>query len=241
METTTDIRPAETRPVPRSTAQENHFAGVGGVDISYRVWRPDEAPHAVLVIAPGFNSHSGQYEWVGQQFASRKVAVYAIDHRGRGRSDGKRFFVKDVLEYVEDLSSLIDIARARNPGRRVFLLGHSAGGVISCIYALEHPVDIDGLICESFAFKLPVPDFALSLVKGLSHIAPGARVLELDNKLFSRDPAVVESMNADPLINSSADKTLKLYDGHVHDLLNDVDKELVLGDIESWIAARTLS
>ena len=36
----------------------------------------------------------------------------------------------------------------------------------------------------------------------------------------------------------SQDKTLKLYEGHFHDLLNDVDKELVIADIESWIAAR---
>jgi alpha-beta hydrolase superfamily lysophospholipase len=36
----------------------------------------------------------------------------------------------------------------------------------------------------------------------------------------------------------SVDKTLKLYDGHVHDLLNDVDKERVMRDITAWVAAR---
>ena len=36
----------------------------------------------------------------------------------------------------------------------------------------------------------------------------------------------------------SRDKTLKLYPGHAHDLLNDVDKDLVLGDITRWIEAR---
>ena len=35
----------------------------------------------------------------------------------------------------------------------------------------------------------------------------------------------------------SKDKTLKLYDGHVHDLLNDIDKDVVMADIKSWIAA----
>jgi len=33
----------------------------------------------------------------------------------------------------------------------------------------------------------------------------------------------------------SQDKTLKLYDGHFHDLLNDVDKEIVMSEIKSWI------
>jgi alpha-beta hydrolase superfamily lysophospholipase len=36
----------------------------------------------------------------------------------------------------------------------------------------------------------------------------------------------------------SADKTLKLYSGHYHDLLNDIDKEIVMADINDWIDAR---
>ena len=36
----------------------------------------------------------------------------------------------------------------------------------------------------------------------------------------------------------STDKTLKLYEGHFHDLLNDVDKEVVMADINGWIGAR---
>ena len=38
----------------------------------------------------------------------------------------------------------------------------------------------------------------------------------------------------------STDKTLKLYDGHFHDLLNDVGKETVMADITAWIEARLL-
>jgi acylglycerol lipase len=34
------------------------------------------------------------------------------------------------------------------------------------------------------------------------------------------------------------DKTLKLYDGYFHDLLNDVGKEAVMADITDWIGAR---
>ena len=36
----------------------------------------------------------------------------------------------------------------------------------------------------------------------------------------------------------STDKTLKLYEGHAHDLLNDYGKEGVLADIRTWIEAR---
>ena len=36
----------------------------------------------------------------------------------------------------------------------------------------------------------------------------------------------------------SKDKTLKRYEGHVHDLLNDLGKEAVMTDIKVWIEAR---
>src|SRR5205085_4911693 len=63
-----------------------------------------------------------------------------------------------------------------------------------------HGAELAGLICESFAFKVPAPDIALSILKGLSHVAPHAHVLKLKNADFSRDPEVVAAMNADPLI-----------------------------------------
>src|SRR5213078_834604 len=52
----------------------------------------------------------------------------------------------------------------------------------------------------SFAHEVPAPDFALAALKGLSHVAPHAHVLKLHNKDFSRDPKVVQRMDADPLI-----------------------------------------
>ena len=36
----------------------------------------------------------------------------------------------------------------------------------------------------------------------------------------------------------SKDKTLKLYDGHFHDLLNDVGKQAVMDDVKGWLGAR---
>jgi alpha-beta hydrolase superfamily lysophospholipase len=183
------------------------------------------------------------------------------------------------------------VVKSRDAGLPIFLLGHSAGGVVSCLYTLEHQRELAGLICESFAFQVPAPDFALAVLKGLSHVAPHAHVLRLKNEDFSRDPKVVEAMNSDPLIAhevqptltvaemvraderlkkefpqitlpvlilhgtldkatkpsgsqlffdtaGSTDKTLKLYDGHFHDLLNDLGKEQVMADVSDWIRAR---
>lgn len=276
--------------VPNNPREEK-IKGADGLDIFVRSWRPEREARGIVAIVPGFNSHSGQYLWVGEQFAAKGLAVYAVDLRGRGRSDGERFYVEKIEDYLDNVSSLVSKAKSENPGLPVFLLGHSAGGVVSCVYTLDHQSEIDGLICEGFAYELPVPDLVLSFLKGLSHITPHTHVYSLKNKDFSRDPSVVESMDADPLIMGesqpvqtaavminadnrlreefpliklpllilhgmedkatkpsgsqhfyeqagSLDKTLKLYEGHFHDLLNDTDKELVMADIQDWIDAR---
>jgi alpha-beta hydrolase superfamily lysophospholipase len=262
-----------------------------GVDIFVRSWHPGTPPRAIFAICHGVNSHGGQYFWVAEQMVARGFAVYALDLRGRGRSGGKRFHVESVEDYVSDLAAMIDLAKKREGALPVYLLGHSAGGVVSCIYALEFQSKLAGFICESFAFQVPTPDFALALVKGLSYVAPDANVLRLKNEHFSRDPAVVARLNDDPLIAGeiqpaqtvaalvraderlkrefpsitlplfilhgtadqatnpsgsqffeqaagSRDKSLKLYEGHYHDLLSDIGKERVIADIQQWIEER---
>jgi len=276
---------------PTVNVSEASFQGVGGLNIFTRTWRPEGDPRGVVVIVHGFNSHSGQYHWVADQLTATGFAVYALDHRGRGRSDGERFYVEKMEDYVDDVATLVNHAKSENPGLPVFVLGHSAGGVISCTYTLDHQSEIDGLICESFAYELPVPDLALSFLKGLSYITPHTHVFSLKNEDFSRDPEVVAALNNDPLIKGesqpaqtakvminadnrlreefpliklpvlilhgtedkatkpsgsrhfyeqagSTDKTLKLYEGHYHDLLADVGREIVIADIQAWILAR---
>ena len=271
-----------------STVDEGRFEGLGGFNIVFRSWRPQGAPRGIVVVVPGFKSHSGYYGWAAEQFVAAGLAVYAIDLRGRGKSDGERFFIENFDDYVSDVATLVTLAKSREPGVPAFLLGHSAGGVISCLYTLEHQNEIAGLICESFAHQLPAPDFALAVLKGLSHVAPHVHVLKLKNEWFSRDPKVVAAMDADPLLAGetqptltmaamvraderlkkdfplitlpvmilhgtkdeaakpsgsqffydtagSSDKTLKLYEGGFHDLLNDTDKEVVMADITGWI------
>jgi len=271
-------------------ASEERVEGTDGLRIFVRSWRPDGKIQGVIALVPGFNSHSGYYKWAGEELAKGGLAVYALDLRGRGLSDGERFYVEKFADYVNDVHTVVKLAKARETGLPMFLLGHSAGGVVACIYTLDHKGELAGLICESFAHDIPAPDFALAVFKGLSHLAPHAHILHLKNEIFSRDPSVVGAMNNDPLIAhetqptktlaemvraderlkkefplitlpvlilhgtedqatkpsgskrffemaGSKDKTLKLYEGHFHDLLNDIDKEMVMADIQNWIAA----
>ena len=176
--------------VQSATMGEERVDGKRGLKIFIRSWRPAGPARGVVAIVHGVNSHSGYYMWVAEQFVAGGLAVYALDLHGRGQSDGERFYLEAIGDYVGDVETLVGLAKSREPGLPVFLLGHSAGGVISCVYTLEHQAELAGLICESFAFQVPAPDFALAVVKGLSHLAPHAHVLRLKNEEFSRDPQV---------------------------------------------------
>ena len=270
---------------------ESSFKNADGLNIFTRSCMPKGTPRAVIVLVHGFNAHSGYMIWAAEQFAARGLAAYALDLRGRGRSDGERFFINSFSEYTGDVDQLVAIAKAAHPGLPVYVLGHSAGGVVASTYVFEHQDTLAGLVCESFALDVGVPDAAALLIKGISHLAPHLHIFTLKNEIFSRDPAVVAAMNADPLIANesqpaetsaelikaaerlksnmpkyrvpiliihgtadkatryqgseyfyehagSTDKTLKLYEGHYHDLLNDVGREEVLGDVVQWMEAR---
>jgi len=179
---------------------EETLEGLHRIRIFFRGWRPAGKTRAVVVICHGVNSHGGQYFWAAEQLVAGGFAVYAIDLRGRGKSGGERFYIDDIADYVGDVATLVKLAKSREPGLPVFLLGHSAGGVVSCTYALDHQAELAGLICESFAFKVPAPDAALAVIKGLSYIAPHLPVLKLRNEDFSRDAQAVQALNRDPLI-----------------------------------------
>ena len=179
---------------------EEWLDGKGGLRIFTRFWEPRGEPRASLVICHGVNSHGGQYIRAAEEFIESGFAVTALDLRGRGRSEGERFYVEHIDDYVSDLSQAIEAARARHPELPLYLLGHSAGGVTSCSYALDYQDRIDGLICESFAFKVYAPDLALKLLEGASHVVPHVHVLKLPLADFTRDPQWLAELKADPLI-----------------------------------------
>ena len=188
--------------------REDSFEAVDGLNIFFRRWSPPGKTRAALVIVHGFNSHSGQYLWAAEQFAASGFAVYALDQRGRGKSEGRRFYIENIEDYVDDVTSFVKLAKVGEPTLPVFVLGHSAGGVISCVYALGRQSEIAGLICESFALEVPAPAAVLATVKVLARIVPRLPVLKLPKIGFSRDQEVVDSMIRDPLIATEVEPAI---------------------------------
>jgi alpha-beta hydrolase superfamily lysophospholipase len=185
-----------------TTRSERTFNGVGGVRIVYDVWAPDIAPRGVVVLSHGFGEHARRYDHVAQRFGRDGLVTYALDHRGHGRSGGKRVLVKDISEYTGDFDTLVGIATKEHPGLTRIVLGHSMGGGIVFAYGVERPDAYDLMVLSgpAVAAQAAVSPLLVLAAKTLGAVAPGLPVQQLDASAVSRDPAVVDAYNSDPLV-----------------------------------------
>jgi acylglycerol lipase len=168
-------------------------------------WIPSVAPRAVLVVVHGLKDHSQRYGELASHANSLGVAVYGFDLRGHGRSAGDRAWVRRFDEYLADLDSVRAEVGTRHPRLPLYLLGHSMGGAIVTRYVLESSPPVAGVILSAPALRRParVSGIAAGFTKFLGGAAPHAAIFRLNNSDFSRDPAVVRAMDADPLISQA--------------------------------------
>jgi len=185
-----------------TTRTERNFDGVGGVPIVYDVWTPDVPPRAVVILAHGFGEHARRYDHVTQRLGQAGLITYALDHRGHGRSGGKRVMVRDVSEFTGDFDTLVGVATRENPGLTRIVLGHSMGGAIVFAYAVERPDNYDLMVLSAPAVAAQdmVPRVVALAAKVLGVLTPGLPVEALDFNAISRDPEVVPAYNTDPLV-----------------------------------------
>ena len=169
--------------------KEGNFKGVEDFNIYYQCWLPEENPGAVLLVAHGFAEHSGRYMNLVNYFVPKGYAVYALDHRGHGRSDGERVQIKKFTDYLKDLKTFFDIVREENPDVKIFLVGHSMGAAISTSYVIRQQHELAGLILSGGGIVTKDMD--------LPRRNPGE---PLDTAFLSRDPAVIEAYENDPLV-----------------------------------------
>jgi acylglycerol lipase len=186
---------------PGMLPEEDTFVGVRDVRIHVRTWVPEGTPDGVLIISHGFAEHGGRYAAVAQRMLGQGIAVVAPDHRGHGLSGGKRTSVVRFADYSDDLGTVITRSRDRWPARHLVLLGHSMGGLIALDYAIRPGTALDGLVVSApAACPGDVSKAKLAVGRVLSVVAPNAGVLRLPLNRISRDPAVVDAYNNDPLV-----------------------------------------
>ncbi|MCJ7515615.1 MAG: alpha/beta hydrolase [Dehalococcoidia bacterium] len=182
--------------------REGKFNGYKGLQLYYQCWLPDKKPRAVLLVAHGLAEHSTRYKNLVDYFLPKGYAVYALDHRGHGKSEGTRSYVDNFNDYLTDLKTFYDMVRKENKDARIFLFGHSLGATIATAYAIEHQKELDGLIVSgaSLVASTSVSPVLLAMAGVVSTLAPKMGVTLLDASAVSRDQAVVDAYVNDPLV-----------------------------------------
>lgn len=178
------------------------FKGPRGLDIYYQGWLPDGEVKAVLFIVHGLGEYCGRYTNVVNRFVPLGYSVYGLDHIGHGKSGGDREMVKTFEDFTEPLKTYYKMVTAWQPGKPVFIYGHSLGGLITSFHLLDEQASFKGAIISAAGVKVPenISGMTVFMGKVLSVLAPKAGILGLDINYLSHDKAVVDTYNADPLV-----------------------------------------
>lgn len=123
-----------TDAIHESTCRLAAFDGTG---ISCRLW---EAPAAdagqqVVLLLHGLAHHGNAYGHVGRHLALAGVPVCAWDARGHGLSGGTPGTLPDRATLLRDIDTVVEMLRQHYPGRRLYLMGESMGGLFTLNYA----------------------------------------------------------------------------------------------------------
>jgi acylglycerol lipase len=191
------------------------FSGAGGMRLHLQAWLPagaePAAPQpevkAVVAVVHGYGDHGGRYAWLGEDMVVRGYGLYTYDLRGHGHSSGRRGQVGAFEEYLQDTEVFLDEVRRAQPGKPVFLLGHSLGGLVCARLAELRPPDVRGLILSSPFLQLAevVPPSRVIGAKVLAKVWPNR---DIGNTVrasqLSHDDAVVEAYVTDRLVHHVA-------------------------------------
>ena len=181
---------------------EDRFSARDGLGLYEQCWLPEREPGAAVVVVHGINEHGGRYARLAEDLNRRGYAVYTMDLRGHGRSDGDRALVRAFDEYLDDVEVLLERVAARQPGKPVFLFGHSMGGTVVALLGIMRPPKVRGLILSAPAVLIAGGVFPVlrRLASLASMVWPTLRLVRLGCRFISRDPAVVEAFKNDPLV-----------------------------------------
>lgn len=142
------------------------------------------------------------YDDLANELARRHIFVFAHDHVGHGRSGGTRAFVNSMQTLVEDSIQHIKKVRQKFQDVPLFVCGHSMGGSVSALLALEKEIEVSGVVLIAPALA-PNPEtatfFRVTVAKLLSKLVPRFPIAHVDLTLSCRNESEVQKMENDPL------------------------------------------
>ncbi len=155
-----------------------------------------ENPKAVTVIIHGLCEHQGRYDYVTGRLNDAGYLVYRFDHRGHGRSKGKDTYYSDFNEIADDVNEAVKIAEAENPGKPLFILGHSMGGYAAALFGTKYPGRAAGILLSGALTRYNKQLMGPYPMQG----EPDTYFINKLGDGVCSDPAVVETYFRDPYV-----------------------------------------
>ncbi len=172
------------------------------IQLNTKLWSPKKNIKAVIIIVHGLAEHIGRYNHVGDFFSSSGYAVEGYDLRGHGNSDGKKVYMDSIFEHVSDLKKFVAHIKIKYPEKKVFILGHSMGGEIACLFSIKYQTEISGLVLSGAVIKISddISPLLQKLSGFIAAILPSLPTTKIDSSGISQDKKIVELYNNDPLV-----------------------------------------
>jgi acylglycerol lipase len=167
-------------------------------------WQPAQMPvRGVVVVTHGIRDYALRYQRFAEQLTKQGFAVFAQDLRGHAHSGGERQRFDSMARMVEDTDMIVNEAKLRYPNVPLYVYGHSLGGLITTRYSLDHADKLSGVVLSGAALKRPhsVSGFSAGLAQLVAMVAPGLKVVQVDDSEFSKDKAVMAALASDPLVS----------------------------------------
>lgn len=186
-------------------SESYHIYSAQGTQLFCHLWRPQSPPQAVLFIVHGLGEHHGRYAELARSFCNSKIAVFAFDHRGHGKSAGKRGHADGIDQLIEDTEHAMMKCRSIFLDLPIFIFGHSMGGQVVATFVNKlKSKELSGAIISSpwIKMKNPPPKWQVNLAKRLACLFPKLTMSNgLDPDHISSVKEEVEAYTGDPVIH----------------------------------------
>lgn len=130
--------------------ETGHFKGRELKELFYQCWLPDSGEIKAYIIAiHGWGTHSDRLKTPAEYLTEKGYAIYAFDLRGHWRNAGEIPGHIDSMDHIQkDTLLFMDFVREIAKDKKIFLMGHSFGGLVSLIFAINHPA-LSGVLVSS--------------------------------------------------------------------------------------------
>ena len=213
------LQPEDLEPTHRGT-----LTGNSRVPLAYVRWE-HPAPKGRVVLSHGYGEYSERYRHTAKWLHGLGWSVSAMDHRGFGRSGGRRGDADGIRAFVEDLAHFLRHERHHDSGRigaqprfvdgvpmpplpacPQVLLGHSFGGLVAVLDLLWHADTLDGLVLTSPVVALQPMGWPMRILQRLMLLVAPHKTLDLPNDKHEvcSDPMLVQRYWDDPLCHRFA-------------------------------------